>query len=145
MSDFDVYISEELCTMCEDCLNVCNEQVFAINDEMIIIVQNKEDCTGCKDCVDACLPGAISVSESLEAMKARHEKERAQRKNREKEFLKIIERHEPNEDGEFKIPIKELLEVLGFKHEEMLEEWLLNQYDFICILNDGYVFVTQME
>ena len=145
MPNFDVYINENLCTLCEDCLNTCNENVFVISDEMTMITQNEENCTGCKDCVDACLPGAISVSESLDAMKARHERERALRQRRIAEFDKAIERHGPNEDGEYKIPVKELLEVLEFKHQELLEDWLINQDDYIAFIDGDHVFVTQME
>ena len=145
MSDFDVSISNDLCTMCEECIDACNENIFALSDEMKIIVQNEDDCNGCQDCTEICLPGAISVSESLSAMKERHEKERALRKKRITEFNKAIDRIGPNEHGEFFIPVKELLEALEFSNMEQLENWLMSSMDYIALIDDDYVNVTQME
>ena len=145
MSDFDVSINDNLCTMCEECIDACQENVFALSDEMTIIVQNEDDCTGCKDCVEICLPGAISVSESLNAMKARHEKERALRQKRKSEFEKALEQTEPNEYGEILIPVKGLLEALEFRNVEQFEDWLMSSTEFVAIIDDGYVNITHFE
>ncbi len=145
MSDYDVSISIDLCTMCEECIDACNENIFAISDEMSIIVQNEDNCTGCNDCLEICLPGAISVSESLSAMKERHEKERTKRQKRNAEFDKAIDRIGPNESGEFLIPVKDLLEVLEFSNVEQLEDWLMSSMDYIAIIDNDHVNVTQID
>ena len=145
MSDFDVSISNDLCTICEDCIDACNENIFALSDEMTIIVQNEGDCNGCQDCTEICLSGAISVSESLSAMKERHEKEKALRQKRKLEFDKAIERTDPNEYGEILIPVKELLEALEFSNVEQFEDWLMSSTEFVAIIDDGYVNITHFE
>lgn len=145
MSDFNVSISSDLCTICEDCIDECKENVFDLTDEIQVIVQNEGNCNGCKDCIDICLPGAISVSESLDTMKERHEKERDLRQRRKEEFHKALERCEPNESGEILIPIKELLVALDFSHKEQLEEWLMYLNDYIALIDDDHVNVMQME
>ena len=145
MSDFDVFINDDLCTICEECIDACKESVFVLNDEMQVIIQNKSNCNGCQDCTEICLPGAISVTESLGAMKERHEKERTMREKRKSEFEKALERIGPNEFGEHLIPVKELLDVLGFSNEEHLEDWLMNLSNYLALIEDDYVNVTQME
>lgn len=62
-SQFQLSISEELCTGCGECITVCREHAIEIVDEKAIIDLNK--CIGCEDCVKVCPKGAIMMREAM--------------------------------------------------------------------------------
>ncbi len=53
-----IFIDEDKCTGCGDCLEVCPEEgAIALQEEKAII--NRELCTSCAACMPACPEGAI--------------------------------------------------------------------------------------
>jgi ferredoxin len=54
-----VRISEDDCTLCEGCFNVCPPGIFSIWGNELIV--NESRCTGCNLCMDICKTSAIDV------------------------------------------------------------------------------------
>jgi Fe-S-cluster-containing hydrogenase component 2 len=53
-----IFVDEDKCTGCGDCLEVCPEEgAIALQEEKAII--NRELCTSCAACMPACSEGAI--------------------------------------------------------------------------------------
>jgi Fe-S-cluster-containing hydrogenase component 2 len=53
-----IFVDEDKCTGCGDCLEVCPEEgAIALQEEKVII--NRELCTNCAACMPACPEGAI--------------------------------------------------------------------------------------
>jgi len=52
-----IFIDEDRCTGCGDCLQACPEDAIALQQDKAVI--NRELCTDCADCVTACPESAI--------------------------------------------------------------------------------------
>ena len=89
MQEYDVSINYELCTMCEDCIDACEEGVFELDSDGQIVVANADSCTGCKICVDSCIVSAIYVGETLDKMNMEMEKRKELRQKRKFIFCEI--------------------------------------------------------
>ena len=52
-----IFIDEDRCSGCGDCLQACPEDAIALQQDKAVI--NRELCTDCADCVTACPESAI--------------------------------------------------------------------------------------
>lgn len=55
---YKISINADKCSRCGTCVDVCNEEIFKIEDNQIKIMQDKE-CKACGHCIAACRYGAI--------------------------------------------------------------------------------------
>ena len=60
---FEIELDPGKCNGCEECIEVCTADVFAMRNGKSAAV-NAKDCVGCLSCVDSCDPGAITVEET---------------------------------------------------------------------------------
>jgi NAD-dependent dihydropyrimidine dehydrogenase PreA subunit len=60
---FEVELDPGKCNGCEECIEVCTADVFAMRNGKSAAV-NAKDCVGCLSCVEICDPGAITVEET---------------------------------------------------------------------------------
>jgi ferredoxin len=58
-SFYKVRISEDECTLCEGCFNVCPPGIFSLGEKELIL--NENQCIGCNLCMDICGTSAIKV------------------------------------------------------------------------------------
>ncbi|NHJ47996.1 MAG: hypothetical protein FK733_09425 [Asgard group archaeon] len=146
MQEFDVSINYELCTICEDCIDACDEGVFEFDsDEQQVIVKNVVNCNGCKNCTEICIVSAIYVGESIEKRKDEIEKRKELRQKRNFIFNQLIEKATPDQYGDYRLPLKDVIELMEFKHEEQLEEWFLSRDEYIGYVEDDEVVITSTE
>jgi len=59
---FEVIVDREICTGCEECIEICTVQVFEMQEGKSVPVNAKE-CLGCQSCVEVCKEKAITVKE----------------------------------------------------------------------------------
>ena len=59
---YDVNNDEEMCIGCDECVEICQIEVFELPVEKSVPV-NAEDCLGCECCIDVCKEDAINVEE----------------------------------------------------------------------------------
>ncbi|MBM4338016.1 MAG: ferredoxin family protein [Deltaproteobacteria bacterium] len=59
---FRVFVDNEKCKGCEECLEVCTVNVFEMRKGKSIPVYEGE-CIGCRSCVEVCKEKAIAVDE----------------------------------------------------------------------------------
>jgi len=59
---YKITIEVEKCVGCGECVDICPEEVFELQDEKAVAI-NDEDCVGCESCVEACEEEAITVEE----------------------------------------------------------------------------------
>ena len=59
---FNPIVDEEKCAGCEECVDVCQVEVFEMQDGKSVPV-NAEECLCCESCVEVCEEGAIVVEE----------------------------------------------------------------------------------
>lgn len=52
-----IFIDEDKCTGCGDCLQACPEEAIVVQEDKAVI--NQELCTSCGDCMTACPESAI--------------------------------------------------------------------------------------
>jgi len=52
-----IFIDEDKCTGCGDCLQACPEEAIVVQEDKAVI--NQELCTSCADCMTACPESAI--------------------------------------------------------------------------------------
>jgi Fe-S-cluster-containing hydrogenase component 2 len=57
-----VAVDNEKCTGCEECANICPNEVFAMADEKSDPNQGNE-CDYCESCLGVCPSEAITISE----------------------------------------------------------------------------------
>ena len=60
---FEVKLDPGKCTGCEECIEVCTADVFAMRNGMSAAV-NPKDCVGCLSCIEICEQEAIAVEET---------------------------------------------------------------------------------
>ncbi len=70
-SRFIVSYMESRCTLCEECLRVCNLSNIQIVDHKLII--DFENCIGCGHCVSKCSEGALRMTERKKQPKIYHD------------------------------------------------------------------------
>jgi pyruvate formate lyase activating enzyme len=56
----DLFIREERCTLCGDCLDVCEPGAISLDGGTLQV--DRSTCTSCGLCIDVCLPGALAVA-----------------------------------------------------------------------------------
>lgn len=57
---FNPVVDDGKCIGCEDCVDVCPVEVFAMQDGKSVPV-NGNECLGCESCVEACSVEAIQI------------------------------------------------------------------------------------
>ena len=55
-------VDVEKCVGCGDCVEVCPTDVYELQDEKSVPV-NEDECIGCESCVEVCEQDAITVEE----------------------------------------------------------------------------------
>jgi ferredoxin len=60
MADLNLpVIDRQKCTLCGTCVDICPEDVLAIEGEKLVYV-HPEQCTMCAECESACPEGAVA-------------------------------------------------------------------------------------
>ena len=59
---YDVTVDEEKCTGCGECVDICPDDVYELQNEKSVPVR-AEDCEGCESCIEVCEQDAITVTE----------------------------------------------------------------------------------
>lgn len=59
---YDIEVDNEKCTGCGECVDVCLEEVYELQDIEPIPV-NPHECSGCEICVEVCEQEAITIIE----------------------------------------------------------------------------------
>jgi NAD-dependent dihydropyrimidine dehydrogenase PreA subunit len=59
---YKIIIDSEKCINCGECVEVCHEEVYALEDEELVLV-NEKNCVGCNDCIVICGFEAITLEE----------------------------------------------------------------------------------
>ena len=56
----NLFVREERCTLCEDCLEVCEPGSISLDGGKLQV--DRSTCTSCGLCIEKCLPGALVVA-----------------------------------------------------------------------------------
>jgi NAD-dependent dihydropyrimidine dehydrogenase PreA subunit len=59
---FQVEVDSEKCIGCGECVDICPEDVYELQDEKAVPV-NEENCVGCESCIEVCEQDAITITE----------------------------------------------------------------------------------
>lgn len=59
---YDVKVDAEKCTGCGECVDICPDDVYELQDEKSVVV-NPEDCADCESCLEVCEHEAITITE----------------------------------------------------------------------------------
>lgn len=59
---YEVTVDEEKCTGCSECVDICPDDVYELQNEKSVPVR-AEDCSGCESCIEVCEEEAITVTE----------------------------------------------------------------------------------
>jgi len=59
---YEVTVDEEKCTGCGECVDICPDDVYELQNEKSVPVR-AEDCSGCESCIEVCEQEAITVTE----------------------------------------------------------------------------------
>jgi len=59
---YKITVELEKCVGCGECVDICPEEVFELEDDKAVAV-NEDECVGCESCVEACEEEAITVEE----------------------------------------------------------------------------------
>ena len=59
----NIVVDHDKCDGCGECISVCPEDVFELNDEGKAVPVNMENCSVCCSCVESCPNEAISHDE----------------------------------------------------------------------------------
>ena len=57
-----VEVDKDKCTGCEECINICPQEVFDLVDGKSEPTR-ADECVDCQSCVEACPEGAVTVNE----------------------------------------------------------------------------------
>lgn len=57
-----VVVNNEKCEGCEECSNICPQEVFEMSDGKSVPV-NTAECVFCESCLGVCPPSAITITE----------------------------------------------------------------------------------
>lgn len=60
---YNIKIDVDKCTGCEQCVDICPENVLEIQDGKCVAAR-PDDCQGCMSCQETCEEQAITVTES---------------------------------------------------------------------------------
>jgi len=55
-------VIEEKCVGCGDCVDICPQDVFEIQNDKSVVV-NADECVECESCIEACEEDAIELTE----------------------------------------------------------------------------------
>ncbi|QTA78214.1 4Fe-4S cluster protein [Desulfonema limicola] len=55
-------VNEEKCVGCEECVDICPNDVFEMQNEKSVVV-NPDECVDCESCIEACEEDAIELVE----------------------------------------------------------------------------------
>lgn len=58
---YQLEVDEEKCIGCGDCVEVCPEDVYELQNGKAVQV-NGDECFGCQGCVKVCEQGAITIT-----------------------------------------------------------------------------------
>lgn len=61
---YEVKVDSEKCIGCGECVEICPEDVYELQDEKSVRV-NEEQCVGCDMCIEVCEQKAIIVTYNL--------------------------------------------------------------------------------
>ncbi len=59
---YTIEVDAEKCVGCGECVDICPEDVYELQDEKSGAV-NADECVGCESCIEVCEEGAITVTE----------------------------------------------------------------------------------
>ncbi|RUM34858.1 MAG: 4Fe-4S ferredoxin [Archaeoglobus sp.] len=59
----NIVVDHDKCDGCGECISVCPEDVYELNDEGKAVPVNIENCSVCCSCVESCPNGAIQHDE----------------------------------------------------------------------------------
>ncbi len=62
MAMYKIIIDFEKCIGCGECVEVCPEEVYTLEDEELVVA-NEEDCVECDACAETCEIDAITIEE----------------------------------------------------------------------------------
>lgn len=57
---FNPVVDEAKCIGCEECVDVCPVEVFAMQNAKLVATK-VEDCLGCESCAEICPTNAIEI------------------------------------------------------------------------------------
>ncbi len=57
-----IIIDFEKCISCGDCVEVCTEEVYGLEDEVLVVI-NEENCIECDACAEICEFESITIEE----------------------------------------------------------------------------------
>ena len=55
-------VDESKCVGCEECVDICPQDVFEMQNEKSVVVE-PDECVECESCVEACEEDAIELKE----------------------------------------------------------------------------------
>jgi NAD-dependent dihydropyrimidine dehydrogenase PreA subunit len=56
-------VDVEKCIGCGECVEICPVEVYEIQDEKSVVV-NEEECVGCESCLEVCEEDAVTIEET---------------------------------------------------------------------------------
>ncbi len=60
---YKIEINLENCIGCGECVDICPEDVYELEEQKCVIV-NEEECVGCESCIAVCEEDAITITET---------------------------------------------------------------------------------
>lgn len=60
---YSITIDETKCKVCGECVNICPNEIYKIQDEHLVVGGNAGECSGCQSCVSVCVNEAITITE----------------------------------------------------------------------------------
>lgn len=57
----EIIVDHDKCDGCGECISVCPQEVYELNDEGKSVPVNMDDCDECCSCVEGCPNEAITV------------------------------------------------------------------------------------
>ena len=60
---YKLEVDAEKCVGCGECVEICPVDVYEIQDEKSVVV-NEGECVGCESCLEVCEEDAITIEET---------------------------------------------------------------------------------